>query len=240
MQRNTSLLIVLGGLLALPALVPMGSSKSCPSGFCTLVYAQGGPNQPDMQTIHKLFADNKKLTRTVKNIPGGIEALTEASDPATVALLQEHVAAMKVRLENKQPMRMWDPLFAVLFQNAEKVKMTVENTKTGVKITETSSDAYVVKLLQEHAKAVSGFVKDGMAGMHVSHPAPPKGKTAVPSAKTKESAFVGKGDGKTTCPVTGEPVDAAQLVTWKGKTVKFCCVSCVAAFKKAPEKFLKK
>ncbi|MBB6054033.1 hypothetical protein [Armatimonas rosea] len=237
MQHYTRLLMATAGLLALSTLVPGGTS-SCSSGFCTPVYAQGGPNQPDMQTIHKLFADNKKIKRTVKNIPGGIEALTEATDPKTVALLQEHVAAMKIRLEKNQPMRMWDPLFAVLFQNADKVKMTVENTKRGVKITETSSDAYVVKLLQEHAKAVSGFVKDGIAGMHVSHPAPPKG--AAPVAKTKEPAFVGKGDGEKTCPVTGEPVDVAQFVTWKGKTVKFCCPSCKAAFEKAPEKFLKK
>ncbi|WP_309707993.1 hypothetical protein [Armatimonas sp.] len=238
MQHYARLLLASAGLLALSALVPGGSS-SCATGFCTPVYAQGGPNQPDMQTIHKLFAENKKIKRTVKNIPGGIEALTEASDPKTVKLLQEHVAAMKVRLENKQPMRMWDPLFAVLFQHAEKVKMTITNTKAGVKIVETSDDAYVVQLLQEHAKAISGFVKDGMAGMHVSHPAPPKGKTTA-SAKTKEPAFVGKGDGEKTCPVTGEPVDAAQFVTWKGKTVKFCCVSCKAAFEKAPEKFLKK
>lgn len=187
MRPYSLLLMITGGLLALSTLTPSGS-PSCSTGFCTLVYAQGGPNQPDMQTIHKLFADNKKLKRTVKNIPGGIEALTEASDPKTVALLQEHVAAMKVRLVKKQPMRMWDPLFAVLFQNADKVKMTVENTKTGVKITETSEDAYVVKLLQEHAKAVSGFVKDGMAGMHISHPAPPKEKTAAPIVKAKEPA----------------------------------------------------
>ena len=238
MQHYTRLLVAAAGLLALSTLVPGGSS-SCSSGFCTPAYAQGGPNQPDMQTIHKLFADNKKIKRTVKNIPGGIETLTETSDPKTTLLLQEHVAAMKIRLENKQPMRMWDPLFAVLFQHAEKVKMTVTNTKTGVKIVETSDDSYVVKLLQEHAKAVSGFVKDGMAGMHVSHPAPPKGKTAAP-AKTKEPVFVGKGDGEKTCPVTGEPVDVAQFVTWKGKTVKFCCPSCKAAFEKAPEKFLKK
>lgn len=237
MQHYTRLLIVAAGLLALSATVP-GGSQSCSTGFCTPAYAQGGPYQPDMQTIHKLFADNKKIKRTVKNIPGGIETLTEATDPKTVLLLQEHVAAMKVRLENKQPMRMWDPLFAVLFQNADKVKMTVTNTKMGVKLVETSGDAYVVKLLQEHAKAVSGFVKDGMAGMHVSHPAPPKG--AAPVDKGKEPAFVGKGDGEKTCPVTGEPVDEAQSVTWQGKTVKFCCVSCKAAFEKAPEKFLKK
>lgn len=140
-------------------------------------------------------------------------------------------------MEKKQPLRLWDPLFAVLFQNADKVTMMVENTKNGVKIVETSEDAYVVKLLQEHAKVVSGFVKDGMSGMHVSHPAPQK-DTKAPATKAKEPAFVGKGDGKKTCPVTGEPIDPAQSVVWKGKTIKFCCPSCKAAFKKAPEKFL--
>jgi hypothetical protein len=72
MQRYTLLLMITGGLLAVSALMPHGPA-SCATGFCTPVYAQGGPNQPDMQTIHKLFADNKKIKRTVKNIPGGIE-----------------------------------------------------------------------------------------------------------------------------------------------------------------------
>ena len=171
----------------------------------------------------------------MKNLPNGVEALTESSDPKIVALLQEHVAAMKVRLEKKWPMRMWDPLFAALFQNADKVTMTVTNTKAGVKIVETSSDPYVVKLLQAHGGAVSGFVKDGMSGMHVSHPAPPRAGKPTP----KEPEFVGKGDGEKTCPVTGEPTDPVQTALWKGKTVQFCCPSCVAAFQKSPTKYLK-
>jgi uncharacterized protein len=196
---------------------------------------RNGPNAPDMQTIHKLFADSKKVKRTVKNVPSGVEALTESSDPKVVALLQEHVAAMKARLETKRPMRMWDPLFAALFQNADKMTMTVTNTKAGVQIVETSSDPYVVKLLQAHGGAVSGFVKDGMSGMHVSHPAPPRAGKPTP----KEPEFAGKGDGEKTCPVTGEPIDPTKTVLWKGKTVKFCCPSCVAAFKKNPTKYLR-
>lgn len=233
--------IALGTALGFLALATLGPREMrCATGLCVPVYAQGGPNQPDMQTIHKLFADTSKVQRTVKNIPNGIETLTEAKDPKVVVLLQEHVAAMKARLEKKQPIRMWDPLFATLFQHADKIVMQVTNTKNGVKITETSADPYVVKVLQEHAKAVSGFVKDGMAGMHVSHPAPPKESKASATAKPKEPTFVGKGNGETTCPVTGEPVDAAQSVVWKGKTVKFCCPSCKSAFEKAPERFLKR
>ena len=95
MQRNTSLLLVLGGLLALPTLVPAGGGKSCPSGLCTLVYSQA-------------------------------------------------------------------------------------------------------------------------------------------------SLGVGRGDGVKTCPVTGEPVDPAHTTSWHGKTVMFCRPSCVVAFKKAPENFLRK
>jgi uncharacterized protein (DUF302 family) len=199
--------------------------------------AQGGPNHPDMQTIHKIFAQTNSITRTAKNIPGGIETLTESSDPKVVALLQEHVAAMKRRLQTGQPIRKWDPLFAVLFEHADRVQMSVTNTRRGVRVTETSADPYVVKLLQEHAKAVSGFVKDGMAGMHKSHPAPPR--TAPSAPAPKEPTFIGKGDGQTTCPVTGEPVDPAVSTLWKGQKVLFCCASCKGAFAKVPERYLR-
>ncbi|MBB6054029.1 hypothetical protein [Armatimonas rosea] len=128
----------------------------------------------DMGTIHSLFAQSGTISRTVKILPNGIEALTESSDPQTVGLLQEHVAAMKTRLEKNQPIRQGDPLFAALFQNADKVVISVTATERGVKVVETSEDAYTVKLLQSHAQAVSDFIKNGMAGMHTFHPVPPR------------------------------------------------------------------
>ena len=128
----------------------------------TSVHAQGGPpgrgpGQPDMQTIHSLLAANTKIKRTVKNLPNGIEAVTESSDPNVAKKIQEHVAGMKWRLEKQQPIRRGDPLFAAIFENAEKFTLVITNTKNGVKISETSDDAYAVKLLQAHAKAVSHF-----------------------------------------------------------------------------------
>ena len=44
----------------------------------------------------------------------------------------------------------------------------------------------------------------------------------------------------TVCPVTDEPVDAAQTTHFKGKTVGFCCEGCVEDFNKDPAKFMKK
>ena len=139
---------------------------------------------------------------------------------------------MKARLEKKQPIRQWDPLFAELFKHSGKIKMELTNTAKGVKVVETSDDVYVVKLIQSHAAGVSEFVKEGASIMHKEHPLPD-------APKKEETAFVGKGDGVETCPVTGEPVNKNIKHGFFGRTVYFCCESCLEAAKKNPEKFIK-
>jgi YHS domain-containing protein len=208
--------------------------------FVATALAQGqgrgmgmGGNQPqDMKTIHALFDDHNKITRTVKNISNGVETLTESDDPKVKALIIEHSWAMKARLEKKQPIRQWDPLFAELFKHSDKIKMELTKTAKGVKVVETSDDAYVVKLIQAHAAGVSEFVKEGMSVMHKQHDLPD-------APKKEETAFVGKGDGVETCPVTGEPVNKNIKFGFFGRTVYFCCESCLEAAKKNPEKFIK-
>ena len=192
-----------------------------------------GDNQPqDMKTIHSLFGDHQKITRTVKPISNGVETITESDDPKVKALIVEHAWAMKARLEKKQPIRQWDPLFAELFKHADKIKLEIANTEKGVKIIETSDDAYVVKLIQSHAAGVSEFVSEGMSVMHKEHLLPG-------ASKQDDSAFVGKGDGIETCPVTGAPVNKEIKHGFFGRTVYFCCESCLEAAKKTPEKFIK-
>lgn len=132
-----------------------------------------GGNQPqDMKTIHALFGDHTKIMRTVKNISNGVETVTQSDDPKVKALIIEHSWAMKARLEKKQPIRQWDPLFAELFKHADKIKMELTNTAKGIKVIEISDDPYVVKLIQAHAAGVSEFVKEGMSVMHKEHPLP--------------------------------------------------------------------
>jgi len=59
-----------------------------------------------------------------------------------------------------------------VFKNHDKIKMVVENTERGVKVTETSDDAYTVKLIQAHAVVVSKFVKRGFDEAQENHPVP--------------------------------------------------------------------
>jgi YHS domain-containing protein len=191
----------------------------------------GEGRMEDMKTIHALFDEHQKITRTVKKTENGVETLTESDDPKVQALIVEHVWAMKKRLENKQPIRMWDPLFAELFKNADKIKMEIVKTPKGAKVIETSGDPWVVKLIQSHAEGVSEFVKEGMSSMHKSH--------ELPGEKPVELKFLGKGDGVTTCPVTGEPVNKGVKFGFYGRTVYFCCESCRDAVKKNPELYLK-
>lgn len=193
-----------------------------------LAFAQ----QQDMRTIHALFDSHAKISRSVKHIPGGIEAVTESEDPAVRALIVEHTWAMKARLEKKQMIRGWDPLFRALFEHAEKIKLAVSNTAKGVKVVETSADPYVVKLIQAHAEGVSEFTAKGLSVMHKEHPLPevtPKG----------ESEFVGKGDGVKTCPVTGEPVNKEISAEIHGRKVFFCCESCRDAAVANPKKYIR-
>ncbi|MFI5331172.1 MAG: YHS domain-containing protein [Desulfobaccales bacterium] len=45
---------------------------------------------------------------------------------------------------------------------------------------------------------------------------------------------------QTLCPVLGGNVDKKVYVDYQGKRVYFCCQGCDAAFKKDPEKYMKK
>lgn len=195
----------------------------------------GGPKaemqQKDMETIHTLFAAHQKIKRTVTPIKNGVETATESEDAATRKLIVEHVAAMKARLEKKQPIRMWDPLFVELFKHADKIKLEIVPTAKGVKVVETSDDPYVVKLIQAHAQGVSEFVKEGMPSMHKRH--------ELPGAEPAVEKFLGKGDGVTTCPVPGEPVNKNISAVIGKKTVYFCCEGCKETVQKNPALYLK-
>jgi len=56
----------------------------------------------------------------------------------------------------------------------------------------------------------------------------------------KEQAFLGKGDGITTCPVMGGPVDKDLKGEVDGQTFYVCCPGCIDTVKKNPAAYLKK
>jgi hypothetical protein len=128
----------------------------------------------DRDVFHFLLENHKDITRTVKNRDDGVETVTESGKKEVAAKIQEHAAAMHKRVKDGNGIRLRDPLFAEIFKHYDKVEMTVEKTDKGVKVTETSKDKEVVKLIQAHAEVVSKFVKDGFDEAHKNHPVPAK------------------------------------------------------------------
>ena len=128
----------------------------------------------DREVFHFLLSNKDKINRQVTETSNGVETLTESSDPAIVEKIQEHVASMYQRVENVQPIRMRDPLYREIFKHTDKIEMKLENTDNGIRVVETSEDEYVVKLIQAHAKVVSGFVEHGFEEAHKNHEPPKK------------------------------------------------------------------
>jgi len=128
----------------------------------------------DMQLFHQLFEHRTEINRQVIAREDGIETVTESTNPEVTHLLQTHVAAMLARVKEGRPIHQRDPLFTELFKNADRIEARHELTAGGVRVVETSKDAYVVKLLQAHAEVVSAFLANGRSEMMKNHPVPPR------------------------------------------------------------------
>ena len=128
----------------------------------------------DMQLFHQLFAHRAEITRHVIAREDGIETVTESTNLEVTRLLQAHVASMLARVKEARPIHQRDPLFAELFRYADRIEAKHELTASGVRVIETSQDAYVVKLLQAHAEVIGAFLANGMPEMMKNHPVPPR------------------------------------------------------------------
>lgn len=133
----------------------------------------------DRDGFHYLLEHRKDIRRTVKEVNGGVVTLTESDDPAVAGKIREHVSAMHNRVKTGNGVHYRDPLFAEIFRHYDKITMTVERTPKGVKVTETSADPYVAKLVQAHALVVTKFIENGHAEVMKNHPVP----AAIPGPK---------------------------------------------------------
>jgi hypothetical protein len=166
----------LGSLLAIDVALARpgmrGPGGQCPHGGG--MQGEGGPHQ-DMQGIHALFANREQIRRTVREIPGGVETVTESDDPAVAEQIRQHVAAMYQRLKEHRPIHAGDPLFAELFRNADSIKVDIQPTSRGLKVVETARQPGVTALIRRHAQVVSAFLANGHQEMMRAHEPPPPG-----------------------------------------------------------------
>jgi len=133
-------------------------------------------HQADMQQLHFLLDNGPRITRVVTLRPDGVESVTESDDAAVAKAIQEHVTAMSARVKEARPIHQRDPLFREVFKHADKIVVQYEQTAKGVKVVETSSDPYVVQLIQAHAEVVSAFIANGRAEAMKDHAVPARDK----------------------------------------------------------------
>ena len=125
-----------------------------------------------MMAIPRLFASRNQIRRSVAEIEGGVETLTESDVPRIARLIQTHVEGMTRLLDSGTPVRMWDPLFADLYAHRDEIEVVVTKTETGVRVVETGKTADAVKLVRAHADVVSRFLANGWNEMGLVHPSP--------------------------------------------------------------------
>lgn len=157
-------------ILASPAMAQPGRGRG-PQG-------KGPGNDPafaaDRELFHELLRHRADIRREVTQTEFGVQTLTESDKPEVAAAIHKHVASMEARVKDKQPIHRRDPLFAEVFRHADQIKFVYEKTEKGMRVTETSNDPYVAKLIQAHAEVVSLFVKNGFAEVRRNHKVPQK------------------------------------------------------------------
>lgn len=133
---------------------------------------QDPAHRADMDLFHELLDNGAKIRRQVTLRADGVESITESDDPALATAIQRHVTSMSARVKEARPIHQRDPLFREVFAHAARISMRHEATEKGVKVVETSTDPYVVKLIQAHAQVVTAFIANGRAEAMKDHPVP--------------------------------------------------------------------
>jgi len=125
-----------------------------------------------MQTAHFLIANHDRIERSIEDIPAGVRTVTTTKDAELLEPLRQHVREMSALLEGGGQVRKWDPLFAEIFEHGESIRIEIEELDNGVRVTETSEDQEVVKLIRAHARKVDQFIAAGQQAYHEETPLP--------------------------------------------------------------------
>ena len=124
----------------------------------------------EVEEMRAMFMRHPDITRSVTNLPDGIETLTESTDPDLAAAIIGHVVKMVERMEDgRDPMvPIQSPTLQILFERGDRITTEMTPTDTGIRVTQTSADPEVAAALQTHAAEVSDLAARGMAAVHDS------------------------------------------------------------------------
>ena len=147
--RNALLTALLSGLFILPG-----------QGLRADAIVQS--NAMFSTTIAEIFIDEQTI---IVDLEVGLNDL-----PAFTNLLPDELYE---RLGNEPlPPMTFHPIFIELIKNSDKYTLDYEETEKGVTVRYTADDSRIVMLVQEHAKLVSRFLKNGMSEIHKPYELP--------------------------------------------------------------------
>jgi hypothetical protein len=120
-------------------------------------------HKADEKLFHELLQRHDEIKRTTQEIPSGIESITNVTskDKKLIKILQDHVVGMKQRFDKNRAIRSWDPLFVKLYDNRDKINMNYEMLNDGIKVTLTSDNDEILKLIKLHDETLHAFINHG-------------------------------------------------------------------------------
>ncbi|MCW5891400.1 MAG: hypothetical protein KIT14_12735 [bacterium] len=170
-------------LVLVLALVATAGAASLASAGCRLcggspqaVDPAGRPRSSDgpLAEVTFLVEHRDRIWRSVSTIPEGVEVATGSPDAKVADLLRRQIQANAIRLKEGRPNEVPDPLVTELYRNGPKVVVEMRVTDDGMRLRATSSDPWVVKLIQAHAEVVDRCLVVGWDEVHRAHPLPPR------------------------------------------------------------------
>jgi hypothetical protein len=112
-----------------------------------------------------MFSRHTEINRAVEEIPGGVRTTTESNSSDLAAQLQAHVTSMYSHLVEGAEVTCMSQSLPTLFRNASGYRRQLTLTPTGNIAEETADDPAITQAIRDHAKEVTGFVRDGMSAM---------------------------------------------------------------------------
>lgn len=181
-------------------------------------------SEAKVKTVFKGAQYRQQIVR----LDDGIMYVTFGRNEADAKALQDVYRAMAASFSSKQAKAA--ECCAGKLKAFQQASLEVIPSKRGAMLVASSDNAEAVAQL--HA-----LCPDQERGATTST-TPAVGDASNPMGKTPELVFLGKGDGKETCPVQGTAVNKSISLEYKGHTLYFCCAGCKGTFEKNPEKFV--
>jgi hypothetical protein len=124
-----------------------------------------GVGPVDMRMYMEMFSRHTEINRVVEEIPGGVRTTTESNSPDLAAQLQAHVSSMYSHLGEGADVMCMSQSLPTLFRNAGGYRRQLTFTPTGVIAEEIADDPAITQAIRDHAREVTGFVRDRMPAM---------------------------------------------------------------------------